>query len=166
MEKVTKVININGEEVEVDENCAEMVLLFNEIGLKTEMCCEGHNGAPFRIWFDVDDETMMEFIKKVGKWTEYLGYEADSGYAIYEGVKGLEGWILKRPWYPRGKYKVDWIYQIEGISEGHKIKRAQRDLQIIRWMYFGENEEQIQELKKEYLNICLKHQKRQLAQQV
>lgn len=33
----TTIIQINGEDIEVDQECAEMVLFFNEIGLKTRM---------------------------------------------------------------------------------------------------------------------------------
>lgn len=149
MSNSVKDINIDGELIEVDSNCADMVLFFNKIGLRTRMCCEGHEKPIFRIWFDVDDEIMLDFIKKVAMWTEVFVKATNKERTKFETnrvIRGLQGWVLKRTWYPLGEYREEWIYQVEGSTHRDKIIRANKDLATMRLIYFG-SEDDIKEVQ-------------------
>ena len=142
------IIQIDGKDIKVDKHCADMVLFFNEIGLKTRMCCQGHDKPIYRIWFEIDDETMERFIEKTSKWTEVFARplnEERTEFESYRGIRGLRGWIYKRHWYPMGKYKrEEWVYQSEGVDNEDAIRNAGYDLICMKAMYFGTNLEEIQ----------------------
>jgi hypothetical protein len=57
-------IEIDGENVDLDYNCAALVLYFNKLGLKTQFCCEGH----------VDDSE-SEYRKDIRKY--YIIFDDD-----------------------------------------------------------------------------------------
>ncbi|HHT97703.1 MAG TPA: hypothetical protein GXZ90_07400 [Clostridiales bacterium] len=144
-------ILIDGKVIEVDEHCADMVLFFNEIGLKTRMCCQGHEKPIFRIWFSTEDcvdQIIEEFIYKTAQWTEVFirpTNEERTQLETYRGIRGLRGWIYKRSWYPKGKYKrEEWIYQSEGENNEEAIMNAKYDLLCMRAIYFGTNLDNIQ----------------------
>lgn len=154
MEKKTKNIQINGNDIVVDENCADMVLFFNKIGLKTVMCCEGHIKPIYRIWFDVDDETMNKFLNKVENWTDVAirpTNEEKTKFETYRIKRGLQGWIYKRYWiseksryFPEG-HKETWVYQAEGRTSIDAIMQAKKDLATMKAIYYGTNLEKIQQ---------------------
>lgn len=141
------IINIDGNEIEVDKNCAEMVLFFNEIGLKTILCCEGHEKPLYRIWFDVEDSVMEEFIKKIGTWIDVSVRPTNkerTEFETYEVMRGLCGWIYKRHWSSNGIYQTGWVYQSEAFTNENAIRFAQKDLAIMKAVYFGINSEELQ----------------------
>ena len=146
--KNTNIIQINGEDIVVDQECAEMVLFFNEVGLKTRMCCQGHEKPIFRIWFNVEDEIVKDFIEKTAQWTEVFIRKAnDEGteFETYRAPRGLRGWIYKRYWWPKGEYqREEWVYQSEGESNLDAIQNAKYDLLCMKAMYFGTNLKEIQ----------------------
>lgn len=170
MSASVKNIVIDGEIIEVDKNCADMVLFFNEIGLKTRMCCEGHEKPIFRIWFDVDDCDMLEFIEKVAMWTEVFVKSTNKERTKFETnrvIRGLQGWILKRTWYPLGKYKEEWIYQVEGVNNRDAIMRANRDLAVMRMIYYGTDAElkEMQDLQERLAEDKIRELEKKIAKQ-
>ena len=64
MEKIKK-ININGNIVDIDKGCVKLVTLFNNIGIETEFCCDGHEKDNFYILFSdkVTDLDVLNIIK-------------------------------------------------------------------------------------------------------
>lgn len=148
----TVMIEINGEEIEVDEHCADLVLFFNKIGLKTAMCCQGHSKPIYRVWFDVEDKKMEEFVKKTGEWTEVYPILIDKENKKYETkrvMRGLEGWVYQRHWFPMGKYEKVWVYQVEGFTNEDAIRRAYKDLETMKAIYFDKDKEKIMKKQEE-----------------
>lgn len=142
-----EMIEINGKQIEVDKNCAEMVLFFNEIGLKTTLCCEGHKKPLYRIWFDVEDNLMEEFIKKIGTWVSLSvrpTNEEETEFEIYELRKGLWGWIYKRHSSYNEEYQTGWVYQSEALTNENAIRFAKKDLAIMKAVYFGTDLKKLQ----------------------
>lgn len=169
----TKVIQIDGESIEVDEHCAEMVIFFNEIGLKTVMCCEGHGKPIYRIWFDVEDDIMKEFIKRTSAWTEMIvrpTNEARTKFEPHRIQRGIQGWIYKRHWisisskyFPEG-YKETWVYQAEGDTPADAINEAKRDLASMKAIYYGIDLKEIHNAQEENaLNLAREYEARALA---
>lgn len=147
-------IEIDDKQIMVDKECAEIVLFFNKIGLKTSMCCQGHGKPIFRVWFDVEDSIMEDFVRKTGAWTDVFVRPTNkerTEFETYRGQRGLEGWIYKRHWvtrrpsFPEGIYETVWIYQVEGRTNEDAIRRAGKDLTSMKAMYFGTNLDRIQE---------------------
>lgn len=140
------IISIDGEDIEVDKHCADMVIFLNEIGMKTRMCCEGHGERAYKIWFDVDDATMHKFIEKTSKWTE-VGVrptnEDRTEFETFRFQRGLQGSIYKKYWYRNGKLIQDWIYQAEGGYDRHDYLIADRDLRSMKALYYGTDIEEI-----------------------
>lgn len=155
----TVIIEIDGKEVEVDEHCKDMVLFLNEIGMKTKMCCQGHEKPIYRIWFDVSDDVMQKFIRKTGEWTDVFmrpTNEERTELETYRGIRGLMGWIYKRCWYPMGKYREDWIYQVEAITNKEVFSYARKDLMAMKAIYFGTDLELIQKKQQEIVEQKIK----------
>lgn len=62
-----EILNIRGKEVQIDRACVPLVKYFNEIGLDTKHCCEGHKiGENFYIMFEdyIEDEKVIQFLDK------------------------------------------------------------------------------------------------------
>lgn len=76
---MSEIINIRGKDVEIDKLCVPLVKFFNEIGLHTKFCCEGHKpNESFMIMFEdyMDDATMVKFIESYSNkhdHTPFLG---------------------------------------------------------------------------------------------
>lgn len=65
--KETKILTIRNKQVEIDVNCIPLIQLFNEIGLDTKICCEGHlPNENFNIMFEdyITDEKITSFLEK------------------------------------------------------------------------------------------------------
>ena len=81
-------IELNNKMVEIDDECVDLVLFFNKIGLKTKFSCQGHEPyEPFEIIFDdsVTDDQIIKFLSvnlnsyqhsnaigKFAKWHRYM----------------------------------------------------------------------------------------------
>lgn len=111
-------IYINGKEILVDEGCANLVLFFNENGLKTYSCCEGDNTStsPFQIMFeryDVTDKDIKNFLRL---------------YPSKYNHTNLYGKFFKWGRFISGEYCENWIY----IAP--TLKHAERDYKIFLGM--------------------------------
>lgn len=98
-----KYIIINDEEVLIDKECIDLVLYFNNAGLKTCMCCSGHGIQNFRIIFDdtIMDNDICNFLKeKVNKFN----------HSIFLGKFSKWTRIIS------GEIKQTWMYEAEKIS--------------------------------------------------
>ena len=62
-----QILNIKNKDVEIDDNCVQLVKYFNSIGLDTKFCCEGHNTwEDYNIMFEdyITDDIIFSFIEK------------------------------------------------------------------------------------------------------
>lgn len=159
-EQVYEIINIDGEEVEIDEKCVDMVLFFNQIGMKTKFCCEGHDKSIYYICFDVSDDQMYKFAKKTSEWTNVIiiPTSLEKTKWITKRIRvGLNGRIYKMIWYTsQGKLKEFWTYQAEGVTLEDAQRQARVDLVALKAMYFGECLEEIQLIQQENADNKLK----------
>lgn len=89
-------IELNNKMVEIDDDCVDLVLFFNEVGLKTKYSCQGHReNESFQIVFDesVTDDQIKDFLKvnlnkfghsnavgKFSKWYRYMSGELVSNW--------------------------------------------------------------------------------------
>lgn len=93
-------IKINNKEVEIEDDCIDLVLYFNEVGLKTYMCCDGHDRQNFRIIFDdsVSDNDIFDFLKdKTNKYNHSM----------------FLGKFVKWARIISGETKLSWMYIAE-----------------------------------------------------
>lgn len=114
---------------ELDEKCIEFVKFFNEIGLKTTMCCQGHNnGNLHKYWISfskqVTDDNIRQFIDSFPK----PFYKAIYGEQIMGKFIKIDFGVSKE-----GKDLARWRYEI-GFSGKYKDNQilAQRDLAIFK----------------------------------
>ncbi len=118
-------LSINGEIVNIDKECVDLVNLFNNNGLKTEFCCSGHNEAEFFILFDssVTDDKMLNFIEKisVNTTTCILGHF----YKWYRKI-GLNN---TNSWYVNWEYKAFSIEKAE-YDYGYMVHRLNDEINI------------------------------------
>ena len=86
-------ISIKGKMIKIDSQCYEIVKYFNNIGLKTKYCCNGHYRQGLYVIFDdnITDKNIEDFIKE----TEGVG-----GGSFYKWTRMLNG-----------KISSNWIYQ-------------------------------------------------------
>lgn len=139
-----EILNIDGKSVEIDSECVNMVKFFNEIDLKTSMCCQGHRNVDggrnsFFITFDktVSDEQMLAFLKKVGKWKQiFPARDRDNGGLKVSRIKrGLNGWVYKRHYFINDKLIKVWTYESSSTSVSNAIYEARRDFMIMDLVY-------------------------------
>ena len=83
-------ISINNKIIKIDRQCYEIVKYFNNIGLKTRYCCNGHYEQGLYVIFDdnITDKNIEDFIEEtegVGggnffKWTRMLDDKISSNW--------------------------------------------------------------------------------------
>lgn len=101
MEKIKK-ININGNIVDIDKGCVKLVTLFNNIGIETEFCCDGHEKDNFYILFSdkVTDLDVLNIIK---------GCSNDDCTLLCGSFKK---WIRKC----KGEIISNWEYEVKDVQ--------------------------------------------------
>lgn len=104
------------EEVEIDDDCVDLVCYFNKIGLVTEFCCSGHGKDDFCIMFnsEVKDNQIEEFVSIFSNkydHTPFLG-KFSKWYRKTSGVMGST-------WEYRVK-KISWAKQDFKTMKGYK----------------------------------------------
>lgn len=112
---------------EIDELCIPMVKFFNDIGLTTKFCCQGHNcgySNEFYIMFheSVTDDMMEEFLLKYSNKYDHTPF-----------VGCFSKWARKMS----GKIAYNWRYsigytdykfnQLQAKSDFEKMKRISND---------------------------------------
>ena len=110
-------ISISNKIIEVDRGCFKMVLFFNELGLKTKYCCEGHNSSEnYYIMLDetVKDSEIENFIARVSE-----------GYVNTPLGLGFKKWIRK----VHGETRSNWIYNAKDKQ------KAEVELKLMKEAY-------------------------------
>lgn len=114
-----KLVILNGKEILIDEECVDLVLYFNDIGLKTFMCCSGHGEQNFRIIFDnlVTDEDIAIFLKdKVNKYNHSM----------------FLGKFVKWARVRSGEIVQNWMYAAETVSFAEVDYRRLKEYDLIK----------------------------------
>ncbi len=107
----------------IDKECIEMVKFFNECGLKTKYCCQGHfenkTSDNYYIMFDdsVKDVNIFNFINL---------FENTFTHSPFLGC--FVKWMRKIS----GEIKCNWIYQLTYKNALLNWKAAKHDLQIFK----------------------------------
>jgi len=96
-------IELNNRIVAIDDDCVNLILYFNRIGLKTEFSCCGHGKTNFSIMFtkEITDEQIEEFILK---------HSNDCKYTPLIGT--FNKWLRKLD----GKLRYNWRYSCPTIE--------------------------------------------------
>ncbi|QDY27049.1 hypothetical protein [Clostridium botulinum] len=100
-------LNIKNKLIEIDDKCVPLVKYFNEIGLDTKYCCQGHNDYEnFNIMFEeyITDEQMINFI---------------SEYSTKHKHSPFLGKFVK--WYRKmsGEIVCNWMYIVNTYEEAN-----------------------------------------------
>ena len=159
LNKETKIITINDKEVKIDNGCVKMVKLFNQIGLTTQFCCEGHKeGSEFYIVLDekVPDNIVIDLIENCSN---------EEATLLYGSFK---------KWYRKcfGRMTVNWTYRVkdviladmdykiitDNITKDYKNIRFYKGNYAVRIMRRKKTETEAEELKsyiEQFMN-CVK----------
>ena len=159
IDKNMKTITINEEEIKIDVGCIKMVKLFNQIGLTTQFCCEGHKeGKEFYIVLNekVSDDIVIDLIEKCSN---------EEATLLYGSFK---------KWYRKcfGRMMANWTYRvndviladmdykiiIDNITKDYKNIRFYKGNYAVRIMRRKKDKTEAEELKKyieQFMN-CVK----------
>ena len=104
-------VNIREQEIEIDDECVDLVEHFNSIGLDTKFCCSGHGKDTFEIMLEdyITDKQIEDFL--LANTIDY-----GNGY-VHSWFSGkLQKWCR----VVSGEIKYNWIYSAYDIDEARR----------------------------------------------
>lgn len=123
----------------IEENVRDLVAFFNDIGLKTEMSCEGH---PFnnknKVWvsFDTYEDVMLSFLYKLECELDEVKLEQNKLYGKFVKYYPIFSESKKKMLDKRqlsSVYMPRWYYVCDRSSDYRKNQEyAKNDLNIFR----------------------------------
>ena len=108
------IINIREKDVEIDDDCINLVQFFNSIGLDTKFCCSGHGKGNFEIMFEdyITDKQIEDFLLK--NTAEFKSKDFIYVHSYFSGR--FEKWCRVMT----GNIKYNWIYSTTDIESAKR----------------------------------------------
>ena len=114
-------VNIRGKEIEIDDECVNLVEYFNSIGLDTKFCCSGHGKDTFEIMFEdyITDKQIEDFLLK-----NTIEFKSNDFIYVHSYFTGrFEKWCRVMT----GNIKYNWTYSAKDIESAKRDYLRMKD---------------------------------------
>lgn len=110
----------------IDEDCRDMVIFFNEMGLTTKYCCSGHNTSIYQVMFadNVTDKMIGDFL--------YSLLPINETGEIRRTLVQQKGTFTKWARAIDGEIIYNWEYIVDMPMKNTNIINALEDLALMK----------------------------------